>query len=159
MTKTADNTLYVPIVDVKEKRRSLLLSIKDTLILQEEYEKLLSVRAEKKAVLKEIKKKIDNVNNNYQKIKKTLPNIKNILGTTEKQILQMEEKINSLKASGRNQKLLKELEKELAHKKKETTSKSDQTKQETKKEEQQPIKKIDRVKNNLKIIEAKLGKL
>ena len=71
----------------------------------------------------------------------------------------MEEKINSLKASGRNQKLLKELEKELAHKKKETTSKSDQTKQETKKEEQQPIKKIDRVKNNLKIIEAKLGKL
>jgi hypothetical protein len=83
-TQGAD--LYIPMNDYSEKRKSLLVALKDTLVVQEESEKVFLIRKRKAEILREIKKNMDSLNSDYQKVRKLMPNVKNVISNTEKEI-------------------------------------------------------------------------
>ena len=161
--KTSDDmpygTLYVPMNDVSEKRKSLLMSLKDSLVMQEEFEKIIEIRQQKAEILKQIKKGVESLNSDYQKIRRTFPNVKNVLSNTEKEIDELETQISSLKTNIRSDQeaidMLNAMESK-ASGKKPTKARTTSTK---KKAPAKKVSKIDRVKNNLKVIEEKLDKL
>lgn len=164
--------LYIPINEISEKRKSLLLSIKDSLLMQEEYEKVMQIRAKKYEVSKTIKKGLASLNSDYQKVKKLLPNVKNVLSNTEKELNELELQISRLKKENLlNSKTIdrlndfedevkgtpkKEVEVVMAEEKKKAPAKKTKT---VKPAPTKPLTKKERVKNNLKVIEAKLKSL
>jgi chromosome segregation ATPase len=170
-SKESYGDLFIPMHDVSEKRKHLLLSLKNSLIMQEEYEKILVLRAKKTEILSTIKKGMTSINSDYLKLKKHFPNVKNVLSNTEKEIAILESQINLLKNSNvknsddilKKLEMEKELEKaELANlvkskpsSKKKVVTKSNSVKPVPKK----PLTKKERVKANLKSIESKLNNL
>ena len=174
--------LYVNLDNVKEKRSNILLSIKNSLYLQEEYEKVIAIRKKKGFISKEIKKSLDSLNQDYQELKKMLPNVKGVISYTEKELVELDEQINSMKEetvinqqellSGEDlkQQLIKEFN--LEKKQKENmnnpsitpASPANLDKEVTKmkgienkkKEVEKKLSKLDRIKNNLKVIESKI---
>ena len=170
--------LYVSLNNVKEKRSNILLSIKNALYLQEEYEKVIAIRQKKAFISKEIKKSMDELNQQYQDLKKLFPNVKGVISYTEKELVELDGQINTLReeqevsrqelASGEDlkQQLIKEFELEKQKKlgveptKKKAASKSKRVKKsEPVKKKSEPVKlsKLDRIKNNLKVIESKIN--
>ena len=167
-SKESFGDLFIPMHDVSEKRKHLLLSLKNSLVMQEEYEKILVLRAKKAEVLTTLKKGMTSINSDYLKLKKHFPNVKNVLSNTEKEIAILESQINLLKNSNvkNSDDILKklEMEKELQKielakfpnsKKKVPTKKVIPVKTVPKK----PLTKKERVKANLKSIESKLNSL
>lgn len=162
--------LYINMSDYKEKRKSLLLSLKTSLVAQEEYEKILEIRRMKAAVLSEIKKELEAINSDYQQIRKIVPNVKNVLAFTEKELhgLSTEEKTlkSSMKVEQKEVKDIEELKEGLdedivgskgvskyvkSRPKSYHSNKGSSTKKKQKVET-----KYDRIKNNLGVIEDKL---
>ena len=175
-TKDSYGDLFIPMHDVSEKRKHLLLSLKNSLIMQEEYEKILVIRAKKSEILTTIKKGMTSINSDYLKLKKHFPNVKNVLSNTEKEIAILESQINLLKNSNikNSDDILKKIEMEkelekiekskvLASQKsnKKTNNKKVYVKKTTpiKSVPKKPLTKKERVKANLKSIESKLNNL
>lgn len=173
------DTLYVSIADPIQKRKNILLAIKNSLIVQEEHSKIISVRNQKQEVLSMIKKNLNDVNSDYQKLKKVLPNVKNIISYTEKELSELESQIDNLKGSiAYDKEAIKESE-QVVNKLRKTTGsinlkKEDENIKEVKKtpelvevkntsveknNKKIPLSKLDRIKNNLAVIEAKLKKI
>ena len=169
--------LFVPMHDVSEKRKNLLLSIKNSLVMQEEYEKILMIRAKKAEILKTIKKGMTSLNTDYSKIKKHFPNVKNVLSNTEKEIAILESQISMLKNSNvkNTDDILKKietekiLEEELIAKKLAAMPKKRPARKASAKvvkakpvpvaPPKKPLTKKERVRANLKSIESKLNSL
>ena len=172
--------LFVPMHDVSEKRKNLLLSIKNSLVMQEEYEKVLMIRAKKAEILKTIKKGMSSLNTDYLKIKKHFPNVKNVLSNTEKEISILESQISMLKNSNvkNTDDILKKIETEkileekLLGKQQATIPKVKHVKAHRKAPTKvikakpvpviaikKPLTKKERVRANLKSIESKLNSL
>lgn len=155
--------MYVSISEPMEKRRSLLTSIRNTLVMQEESEKVANIRDKKVEVLKEIKKEVDLINNMYQNIRKVLPNVKGIITSAEKEISVKEVKIEKEgdKIDDYIHKALSaskggvEAKKILGEKKK----KKVEGKKEKGKENNGKMSRLDRIKNNLEVIESQLKKV
>lgn len=156
--------LYVPLTDVNEKRKSLLKSLKDSLLMQEEYEKIVEIRKAKAVVLKDIKKGLDSINTDYQEIKRQLPNVKNVLSFTEKEIFELESQIESLKTDIKSEdeeiKALTSMQKTGRYKEPEKKKPVDKKKEKYvsvgNKAPASSMTKVDRIRNNLKVIESKL---
>ena len=172
--------LYVNLNNVREKRSNILLSIKNSLHLQEEYEKVINIRHKKGFISKEIKKSMEDLNQQYQDLKKLLPNVKGVISYTEKELVELDGQINTLREekqvseeellSGEDlkQQLIREFELEKRKKSgKEEVSvsvpvekkivKSKKTVAVKKKEPVVKLSKLDRIKNNLKVIESKMN--
>ena len=175
-SKESFGDLFIPMHDVSEKRKHLLLSLKNSLVMQEEYEKILVLRAKKAEVLTTLKKGMTSINSDYLKLKKHFPNVKNVLSNTEKEIAILESQINLLKNSNikNSDDILKKIEMEkelekiekskvLASQKsnKKTNNKKVYVKKTTpiKSVPKKPLTKKERVKANLKSIESKLNNL
>lgn len=164
--------LFISLEDSQTKRKNLLLALKNSLLVQEEATKLKDLREEKLLTQKEIKKNIDALNQKYQELKKKLPNVKNTLSMTEKEIHTLETHIDSLKKNVEVDKVhikddihmkkdLEKTQKSLSKQKPQVDSaqvkqKATQTKKTTPKKN---MSKLDRIKNNLSIIEDKLKDL
>jgi len=80
-----------------KKRQDLLNGIKNSLVMQGEYEKILAIRKDKYTNLKDIKKLLAKTNRKYQELRKNLPNVRNIISYTEKELSELEEQIKMLK--------------------------------------------------------------
>ena len=171
--------LYICMNTPSEKRKNLLYGIKNALILQDESEKIIYLRKEKNRILNEIKVKLNKINSNYQKLKKNLPEVKNVLSYTEKELEILDQQIKMLKQDSKSNdeqiitdKYLKESIKEHKHINKirhnihETKKTIKNKKQPTKVQENiikssknNKLSRLDRIKNNLEVIESKLGEL
>lgn len=174
--KQLNEDLYVCMSNVVEKRKSLLECVKESLIIQKEFEDVKVIREKKALIRKEVKKKLDLLNQEYQNLKKMLPNVKNIISYTEKEIGDLDSQINILEsnkiADEKNIALEKSLKKKLEEssdlKKKVVLKKSLDKKKEDLKEEpvvvhknisskkKSKLSQIERIENNLKVIESKL---
>jgi chromosome segregation ATPase len=163
--------LYICMSNAKEKRKYLLTGIKTSLVMQEEHERVLELRKEKAFVINEIKKGLEKLNKDYQQVKKELPNVKNVITYTEKEISELENQIHMLKEEEKinvrdikleehmkdyleeSKESLKEVKKKII-----TTNntKIEEVKPHTKKKTDHKLTKVDRIKNNLSVIEAKL---
>lgn len=165
--------LYICMYDVNEKRKNLLGGIKNSLIMQEEYEKIKELRQNKALIEKEIKKNLDEINKKYQELKKDLPNVKNIISYTEKEIEELDSQINILEEDNRKNLENIELEKNLKKKLKKSNS-SLRNKKDSDMEQKKELKKntvtkpkkvtkkvskLDRIQNNLRVIEEKLKQI
>ncbi len=159
--------LYIPMNDYSEKRKSLLIALKDTLIVQDESEKVLTIRKRKAEILREIKKNMDSLNSDYQKVKKLMPNVKNVISNTEKEISELDSHILMLKGGIDNSKedidSYEHMKKNNSFKEKPSkeevhpaVKKKEHVKKEVVKHVDSKVSKMDRIKNNLSVIEAKL---
>lgn len=164
--------LYVNLYNSEEKRKNLLYCIKNSLIMQDEHEKIIEIRKEKNKILNEIKLNLSKVSNEYQKLKKVLPNVKNVLSYTEKELEELDLQIKTFKKTIDKTKEEIQIDENL---KSSIISGKIKHIPENKEEIKEPIKKIipekkiqnkpqsnsrlDRIKNNLKVIESKLNNL
>ena len=170
-TQNNNENLYVSMDSFKEKRRNLLFSLKDSLILQEEYEKVTEIRKHKEEVLIQIKKKMNDINSSYQKLRKLLPNVKGVITNTEKELSTLDRHFTTLTPHGKEER--KESEKIQKHTVKSTTHTSRKQKHATNNNKikgtgyvsekasekiKEDINKLDRIRNNLRVIESKLKK-
>ena len=166
------DNLYISMHSPKDKRKNVLLSIKNSLIMQDEYEKITKIRKEKIEVLNEIKKELSAINSDYQALRKILPNVKNVLTYTEKELDELNLSIDTLKSDIKSDNeeidLDKNLENSIIGGRKGLANKISVVKKEEKtikKEvvEKKPKKiksnKLDRIRQNLKIIESKLNSM
>ena len=162
-TMSAHDELYVSMIDPQSKRRDLLEGIKTALVMQEEQDRIVEIRREKAQLLEHIKRSMAKLNRDYQHLKKLLPNVKNVIAYTEKELMQLDSHIEMLKSDINADKEAIVVDKGL----KRSMVPSKQIKEVGKKEEKAPenpehkknVAKIDRIKNNLKVIEGKLKKL
>ena len=92
-----DENMYICMNDITLKRKYILQSLKSSLVLQEEQEKVMQIRAEKMLVLNDIKKEMESINLKYQSLKKLLPNVKNVISYTEKELNELDSQIDFLK--------------------------------------------------------------
>lgn len=166
--------LYVCVIDVINKRKSLLTALKTTLLAQEECEQVSNLRKERYHEIDLIKKELAKINSAYVKLQKLFPNVKGIISHAENEINELHEQITVLTKTKQIDELeLKELEtleksvtdideklidKKLTPKVKKINEKT----KETSKSQpivKKPVNKLDRIKNNLSIIEEKLKEL
>ncbi len=182
--KAAFDDFYVCMQNAKEKRKQILCSIKDALFMQEEYEKVMHIRKNKQIVIKEIKAVLKELNEDYQLLRKDLPEVKNVLSYTEKEIYELESEIGRLKKEIKTEEanlvLTESLELNLKENGKINIDKLDMksgkkivqpSKAPVEKIQKAPIKqnilqkaadngklnKLDRIRNNLKVIEDKIN--
>lgn len=168
---THHEDLFILFSNVEEKKKNILMSIKDALVMQDEYERVLALRKQKTELLIEVKKGMLELSNMYADLKKLLPNVKNVLSYTEKELSYLEQQIVLLKnqiisdeeAISLNSHLRQSIERgklgDLVEKKVEKMpSVSSQQKFAPVKSAipTKPATKLDRIKNNLKVIEGKL---
>lgn len=168
--------LYVCVHDIINKRKSLLQALKITLVAQEESELVNNVRSQRYLEIENIKKELAKVNALYQKLQKLFPNVKGIMTHAEKEINYLHNQIqvlsNTNKANGKELEMLEKMndslvdirKEEIKEEKKElrkmTNSLKPKTHKPKKKVEEKPqLSKLDRIKNNLSIIEDKLKDL
>lgn len=167
--------LYVCMYNAKEKRKHLLTGIKNSLVMQGEFEKINEIRKDKIKVLNEIKRGMEDLNKSYQQLKKELPNVKNVISYTEKELDELEKQIHMLKEEEKiNQRDIKIEEymqetlrdnkgslKKIIEKKEDKKLAPKATKDENTQTTQNPknLTKLDRIKNNLKVIESKLKEI
>jgi septal ring factor EnvC (AmiA/AmiB activator) len=174
-TKNDLDDLYICMYDITNKRKNILSALKTSLIAQEEYEKIIELRKQKQLLLKKVKENIDQINVKYQEIKKELPNVKNVLSFTEKEITVLDNQIEMLKHSITSEEEIieeaikkeeelkklktnvKEIQKQTEKNIKKTTHKAEPSKKLIK--SPRSLSKIDRIRNNLSLIEEKLKKL
>lgn len=163
--KTNEN-LYVCINDITLKRKYLLESLKSSLILQEEREKIIHIRAEKIRLLNQIRKEMESLNSKYQGLRKLLPNVKNIISYTEKELTELDSQVDMLKADLRTKTRELEVDEKtrqnlqlgmgLNHGRRKNQNNSNSEVKTGQVELKKPLTKLDRIQNNLKLIESKL---
>ena len=174
--------LYVSMTNVSDKRKSILEGIKASLMMQQEHDAVMEIRRNKALITKEIKNSLDRVNKLYADLRKELPNVKNVLSYTEKEINELEQQIKSLKIDTRanienirlessmKRKLetskhgLNEMKEKALEKKAQKEQEHSKTSQHSGKlilstETSHKLSKLDRIQNNLKVIESKLKNL
>ncbi|MFW5704818.1 MAG: hypothetical protein ACOCXG_03150 [Nanoarchaeota archaeon] len=153
--QTASDNLYINFYNAQEKRKDLLTCIKNSLVMQEEYEKLIKVRAGKKDISNEIKKRIELISSKYQDLKKLLPNVEAAILNTQKDLEKLEpQKTPQMKKKKvEEEKIVSPKTEEKKESKPKTSTKSVPT------SKPQNVGKLDRIKNNLKVIEAKLNRM
>jgi chromosome segregation ATPase len=169
------DNLYVALYDPEDKRKNILLSIKQSLVIQEEHEKVLNFRKEKSRVLGEIKSEMEQLNSSYQKLRKYLPNVKSVISHTEKELNSLDDNIEMLKKEVKVTNDSIKLEEQIKSQLKMVSNKdekkdsltnisgeldldldeSNKPKKEKKKSEKK-LTRIDRIQNTLKVIESKL---
>ncbi len=173
--KDSYNDLFVCMSEPMLKRKYLLLSVKNSLIVQEEMDKIQQLRKEKSAILNQIKKNMESINSDYQELKKLLPNVKNVLSITEQELGNIESDIELLKSDIKNDEEKIRIEESMkesilsgeginSHQK---SSLKDEIKSHYDIEKRpiipskttKNISKLDRIQNNLKVIESKLNQL
>jgi len=166
----SDN-LYISMSDVTNKRKTLLSSIKDSLILQEETEQIKEIRLRKSEITKNIKLEMNALNSDYQELRKLLPNVKNVISFTEKELTDLEGQITQLKKDIKSdegrikvEETLKESIKKGEEINPKTSTKSvvvskKKTVPKAKPIPKRTLTKMERIKNNLKVIESKLDNL
>ena len=164
-----DENMYICMNDITLKRKYILQSLKSSLVLQEEQEKVMQIRAEKLLVLNEIKKEMESINLKYQSLKKLLPNVKNVISYTEKELGELDSQIDFLKKDVRNKNREIELDQKTAEalnsgmkfvKSRKYESIGEEKLVSTEKSnvdsKKKNMTKIERIQNNLKVIESKL---
>ena len=166
-TQNNNENLYVSMDSFKEKRRNLLFSLKDSLTLQEEYEKVTEIREHKEEVLTQIKKKMNDINSSYQKLKKLLPNVKGVITNTEKELSTLDRHFTTLTPQDKKEpeKVQKNTTKSTntSRKQKHATNKNEikatgYVSEKASEKIKEDISKLDRIRNNLRVIESKLKK-
>ena len=170
------NDLFVAMSEPKLKRKYLLLGVKNALVMQEELDKIQILRKEKHRTLNEIKKNLEAVNDDYQLLKKLMPNVKNILSITETELSNLESEIELLKSDIKSDQEQIEIDERLKEsilgvkvKKKDNYEEIRYNQKpignmaiipnSDKKNVGRSISKLDRIQNNLKVIESKLNDL
>ncbi len=174
MTTKNDTTyedLYICLHNATQKRKDLLFGIKNSLVLQSEYEKILELRKEKTAHLNNVKKSFLKLNRKYQDLKKLLPNVKNIITYTEKELIELEDQIKLLKLDKVKVETDIDVDEEVKENLVETKAglREELAKSKAKKsgvvvtDEDEVLNKktnrLNRIKNNLSVIESKLNNL
>lgn len=163
--KHPNENLYVRINDITLKRKYLLESLKSSLILQEEREKIIHIRSEKIQLLNQIKKETDVINLKYQSLRKLLPNVKNIISYTEKELNELDSQVDMLKIDVKSktreiavdEKTRENLISGMGLRGTHKSRSSSEVKTVSKEPElKKPLTKLDRIQNNLKLIESKL---
>ena len=167
-----EQDLYVCVLDVVNKRRSLLSALKTALLAQEECEVVTKLRRQRYQHIDALKKELAHINSLYVRLQKLFPNVKNILTHTEKEVNELHSQITVLATSQRVDKkelddlrhLTHSLEKSeeglgsIQERVEEITTRSSEL-EEKEVSSKKPLNKLDRIKNNLSIIESKLKDL
>ncbi len=157
--------LFVQMANPAEKRRNILLSIKSSLIMQEEYDKVIAIRKQKAKVLEAIKKSMAKLDKDYAGLKKHLPNVKNVISATEKELGILDSQIDlykeDIKVDSDNIQTNKSLKTSVKQKPQSVVRTNPNFPAEEKPKIIRPSveTKLDRIKNNLKVIEGKLKDL
>lgn len=167
-----EDDLFICVTDVLNKRKSLLNSLKISLLAQEECEVVSNLRSQKYQYLETLKKEINEINNLYLKLQKLFPNTKHVISYAEKELNELDHQINLLNQSRQiEEKELDELETaydeigeadESLEEREELirdSLKHNSTVDEEKKDSYNKNSKLGRIQNNLKIIEQKLKHL
>lgn len=165
------DNLYVCMYEAQNKRKHLLSGIKTALIMQEELERITGFREEKVKGMESIKKKMQDLNSSYKTLKELLPNVKNVISYTEKELTDLDSHINYLKTDiqADNEKIYLDetledsiLDGHLKDKMHEFRTQKRRDERNVKRLEtdygskSKNLSRIDRIKNNLKVIESKL---
>ncbi len=153
--KSRKEELFISISDPKEKRKSMLLALKESLLLQNDLERIKLIRAQKYGIIKEIKKKIKELENSYRNLKNLLPSTKSVMSYIEKELKLIDREIGTLR---KDEEYDKKQEEKLELMKRKITNNPTYTHTEQKSTNKE-ISRLDRIKNNLKVIEEKLNKL
>ncbi|MCH8519453.1 MAG: hypothetical protein LAT82_01730 [Nanoarchaeota archaeon] len=180
--RVEDSDLYVCVYDVVNKRKSLLSALKNSLVSQEEFEILQSSRTAKYHYIQEMKKELEKINSLYAKLQKLFPNTRHILTFAEKEMKELEHQVGNLVKSREIEDLelenldhlkeeLEEIEEEKVHQRNQKILKTnlDYNPSELEEEKlsslysskhpQNKESKLNRIQNNLSIIEEKLKNL
>lgn len=172
-TKTdseAYDNLYVSMTNPDERRKNLLLGIKNTLVMQGEFEKIMELRKQKHKVLADVKADMEALNSSYQKLKKYLPNVKNVISYTEKELSTLEGNIEMLKSDMVNTKSQASMGEYISENLKDVNPRSvrdlmkdnllemqkEKQEEDQKNKPKQKVSRLERIQNNLKVIESKL---
>ncbi len=167
------NSLYVNYNEPKEKRRILLNTIKDSLVLQKEYEIISNIRGNKYELIKKIKSNLNEIKNKYSEMKKILPNVKNVFSHIENEVKFINKEIETLKKSEKFEeekvKNLIKVKKKMIGTRRLDIKKSEHSKVTSKKSKDEKLNvsskknaklsKLDRIKHNIEVIENKLKTL
>lgn len=168
-SKGYDN-LYIALNEATEKRKNILYCIKNSLMVQEEYEKIFEMRKEKTKHINQIKREMESLNASYQKLRKLLPNVKNALAHTEKELNGLNQEVETLIKKEEpvfeeeaplgdiRANFHKELEEELTRMQQQKSS-AKPKKEEEKISKPEKLTRLDRIKNNLQVIESKLNQI
>ena len=161
--------MYICMHNAKEKRKHVLTGIKNSLVMQEDLEKIVEIRKNKAQIQGEIKRSLDKISNTYQELKKEMPNVKNIISYTEKEIEALERQVHVLKNEEKINQRDWILEEKLQQKLSETNKTLKQLnkkvgskvllKENPQTSPKAPLTKLERIKNNLKVIESKLKEI
>jgi hypothetical protein len=150
---TNDN-LYISLDDAVDKRKVLLGCIKTSLLVQEEHEQIIELRKEKLKYMNAIKRDMDYLNSLYQQLKKLVPNLNSTILSTEKELGVVEEKFEEKVAKKREKESLQKskLEEEIER----APSRPLSSEISVPSEKKSKLSRLDRIKNNLQVIESKL---
>lgn len=176
-----DSDLYVCVYDVVNKRKSLLGALRNSLVSQEEYELLQSSRKVKYHYITEMKKELEHINSLYVKLQKLFPNTRHILTYADKELKELEHQVHNLVKSREIEDLelenldhlkeeLDEIEEQKVHERNQAILSKDLDKNEredeikisslySRKHPEKKESKLNRIQNNLSIIEEKLKNL
>ncbi len=187
--ETPYDDLYVCMLDAAGKRKDLLEGIKLSLVMQQESERIAEMRKEKAEILNDVKKGLAKLNQDYQDLRKLMPNVKNVISLTEQELIELDSQIEMLKTDINYDKENIELDRSLENSIYEANDlnqydeefiPADKPKPKLKpkvvEKKHEPIEpkyreriinvksvdgmsKLDRIKNNLKVIEGKLRNL
>jgi len=170
--------LFVCYTEPKLKQKAVLEAVRDSLVLQKEWEDIFRIRTIKKQNLKETSKKLAHLNKLYTNLKSYLPNTKHVFTyvneelrflekevgmlyedkeTISEEITDIKDKEISLKHTGKSNTIKNKDETKI----KNTKVKADKEKVKDKenKANKNSVDKLDRIKHNLTLIEEKLKSL
>lgn len=155
-TSYKEDEMYISITDADAKRKQLLMALKSSLILQEEVEQIQELRVIKKSTLEEIKKMMKDLDSNYQKIKTLLPDVDDVVNHTESELAQLEDDVMSeLNSESYKEDVERKLQ-EISRKATVQEEKEVRPKTPSPVKAPEPKTRLDRIQNNLKVIESRL---
>jgi chromosome segregation ATPase len=162
-------SLYVTVDNGVDKKKEVLKIIKNVLLLQKEIERILKLRRIRSEILADSKEVLFSMNEEIQDLNKNFPNVRNIISFTEKEITTLEKDITFLKDEVKvdektinNTRKMIEKMKQIPTEERLKKGERKLEKGEVKKEEvilpsvPKKMTKMDRIENNLKVIEEKL---
>ena len=177
-----NHELYVCVTDTINKRKSLLNALKSTLVIQEDCELVYNLRKERYDITDFIKKEISIINTKYSQLQKLLPNVKGVISYAEKEIDELHKQISILSTTKHideaelkelekvEEQVAKEVRKPIREKILDDSIKKVNEKTKPKEVEsskhhnivhdrKESVSKLQRIKNNLSVIEGKLKDL
>jgi hypothetical protein len=156
--------LYVTIDGGVEKKKELLKVIKNVLVIQKEIERILKLKRIKTEIINDSKKVLLSMSEEIYNLNKSFPNVKNIISYTEKEIISLEKNVTFLKgAVNSDERAIKHVSCIINEMKQKEKTENKQVEKPIKVEEEKKkpvlkkkLTKIERIENNLKVIEEKL---